>query len=162
MQGCTSLNEKKVTRNLTRHKIYARCRLNGRVLCCAPHYSRPIGYYPITRIQTKETPRPTPPTHQTQARICNKSNKIKPQATHGKRYPKLDPVSGKWLLQPAAAVNLLDTTDIHVNPSATPTPTSTSPNCGLQPRNVFLFRATARGRKQRDEPWIPHPVSNDW
>jgi hypothetical protein len=130
MQGCTSLNEKKVTRNLTRHKIYARCRLNGRVLCCAPHDPQPIGYYPFIRIQTKETPRPTPPTHQRQARTlgCIKSkkkkNSLKPRMANdiqsSTRYPERGCCS---LPQQSIFQTRLTSMSAH---QITPTTTSTS------------------------------------
>lgn len=87
---------------------------------------------------------PTPPTHQRQARIsgCSKRNKIKPQATQGKQYLKLDPVSGTWLLQPAATFNLYPPLTYASNHQSTPKPTSTSPNRGPQPsfqKQCFFF-----------------------
>lgn len=82
-------------------------RPNQQVLCYAPHYPRPLdtttsfGYK-----QTNSSCNPSYPIETIRILARNKSKKNQPQATQSKRNPNIDPVPGKWLLQPAGTVNL--------------------------------------------------------
>lgn len=118
----------KAIRSVTQHKSCTRCpnQPDGNLLC--PSLFSALRLLAQRSYTNQTNSFPTPPTHQGQARIsgCNKSNKNQPEATHSKRYPKLDPVSGKWLLQPAATVNRYPSLTYASNHQSTPKPTSTT------------------------------------